>query len=156
MPWKKTAAFKRGVIDAKGRRLKAPETTPEKRAYTVFHRLVFNLRRLMAKVPLGRTTLARYGAALWLIKEESGMPENELAEAFDACMNTDIKSQLREAFIVEDDKPRLGAKVKVLTDMNESVDAVIACNKPIGDIFGVSVYRAHDASSNVHYTFVNK
>ncbi|MEK9769694.1 MAG: hypothetical protein VW683_12290, partial [Betaproteobacteria bacterium] len=56
MPWEKTAAFKVGVIDENGNRIKKPETSEEKEAYTVFHRLVFNIRRLLAKIPLGKST----------------------------------------------------------------------------------------------------
>ena len=56
MPWEKTAAYKAGVVDMNGERLKKPETKKEKEAYTIFHRLVFNIRRLLAKIPLGKST----------------------------------------------------------------------------------------------------
>ena len=62
MPYEKTDAFKQGIIDRDGDKLKSPETSDEKKAYGTFHRLVFNIRRLMAKIPGGRSTIARYGA----------------------------------------------------------------------------------------------
>ena len=39
-----TSAFKMGLINDKGKRIKKPSTTEEKNAYTPFHRLVFNIK----------------------------------------------------------------------------------------------------------------
>lgn len=80
--WENTDAFKYGIIDKDGKPLKKVsqlETSDEKSSYTLFHRLVYNIKRLVNKVPLvGRTTLASLAAALWLIKEETGMEEKAL------------------------------------------------------------------------------
>ena len=65
-----TTAFKLGIIDKDGKKLKKPETSEEKSAYNTFHRLVFNLKKLLAKVPGGSSKLASYAAALFLIKEK--------------------------------------------------------------------------------------
>ena len=49
-PFEKTDAFKFGVIDAKGKVLKKGKervTKDEKNSYTVFHRLVFNLKKII-------------------------------------------------------------------------------------------------------------
>ena len=42
----------------------------EKEAFTLFHRLIFNLKRLIQKLPGGSSKLASYVAGLFLIKEE--------------------------------------------------------------------------------------
>ena len=55
-----------GKIIKKKRTLKTAE---EKESYTIMHRLVWKLKRLMEKVPFGKSRLASYAAALWLIKE---------------------------------------------------------------------------------------
>ena len=77
--WTDFDAYKLGIIDADGKVLKKAstlETPEEKSAYTMFHRLVFNVKRLLNKIPVvGKTTLASWAAALWLIKEETGMSE---------------------------------------------------------------------------------
>ena len=94
MPWEKTEAFKLGIIDKDGRRTEykdavnvrrpTPIDTPKKKsAYTVFHKLVFNLRRILAKIPFGKTVVARYGAALYLIKEHTHMSEKQLRKIMD-------------------------------------------------------------------------
>ena len=68
-PFDKTKAFELGIIDKEGKKLKKVETTEEKNAYTYFDRLVFNLKRLIAKVPGGSSRFVNYAAALYLIKE---------------------------------------------------------------------------------------
>jgi len=73
--WTDTDAYKTGVIDANGARLKKPMTSEEKASYTYFHRLVFNVKRLMEKIPFGRTRLASFAAALYLIKEDTRMSD---------------------------------------------------------------------------------
>ena len=69
-PWKEQAAYKEGLIDSKGKRLKKQKVTSSKiHAYTFLHRLVFNLKRMIEFLPGGKTRLASYAAALFLIKE---------------------------------------------------------------------------------------
>jgi hypothetical protein len=75
MPFDKTDAFKLGLIDADGKKLKKAETQEEHRAMGYFDRLVFNLKRLLAKVPGGKTQIASYAAALLLMREQK-IPSN--------------------------------------------------------------------------------
>ena len=44
-------------------------TTEEKNAYTILHKLVFNIKKIFAKVPGLRTKLGTYAAALFLLKD---------------------------------------------------------------------------------------
>lgn len=86
-PWNETQAFKLGLIDENGKVLRKPVTPEEKDAYTLFFRLVYNIKRLLNKVPLvGKTKLASYAAALWLIKENTKMSETAVAEGFKAFL----------------------------------------------------------------------
>ena len=100
-PFEKTKAFELGIIDDKGKVLKkaSQRTKPEqKSAYTVFHRLVFNLKRLIGKVPGGKSVVARYGAALFLIKEHTGMSEKKMLETLEKVLEIDIdSSELNES-----------------------------------------------------------
>jgi hypothetical protein len=84
-PFEKTKAYELGLIDANGKRLKKAETQEEKRAMGYFDRLVFNLKRLLAKVPGGQTILASYVAALLLLREQDEKladDENYLEEQY--------------------------------------------------------------------------
>jgi len=72
-PFKKTKAYELGIIDADGNVLikRKDLTTSEQRdAYTMFDTLVFNLKKLLGKIPGGKSTIATMTAALLLLKEE--------------------------------------------------------------------------------------
>jgi len=81
-PFEKTEAYKLGIIDAKGNRVMPPpkggvrqtkpeplRTIEEKNAYTILHKLVFNIKKIFDKVPGLRTRLGTYAAALFLLKD---------------------------------------------------------------------------------------
>ena len=71
-PFDKTEAYNLGIIDKRGkvlRKYKTLERIEERQAYTILHRLVFNIKKLIEKVPGGKSRLASYAAALFLIKE---------------------------------------------------------------------------------------
>ena len=88
-PFEKTDAFKLGIIDEKGKILKKRrdlETKEEKEAYNLSDTLVWNLKKILGKIPLGKSKLASYAAALWLIKEQDNgkifVSEKELEAQF--------------------------------------------------------------------------
>lgn len=69
-PFEKTDAYKMGIIDKDGfRTKKILYKQSEQSAYTVLHKLVFNIKRIFAKVPGLRTRLGTYAAALFLLKD---------------------------------------------------------------------------------------
>ena len=77
-PFEKTDAFKLGIIDEKGNRVKLPKSTKPavelstselQSAYTILHKLVFNIKKLFNKVPGLRTKVGSYAAALFLLKD---------------------------------------------------------------------------------------
>ena len=82
-PFEKTDAFKLGIIDNKGNRVRPPRdpktnirpaieplrTIDEKNSYTILHKLVFNIKKIFEKVPGLRTKLGTYAAALFLLKD---------------------------------------------------------------------------------------
>tara|TARA_Y100000310_G_scaffold76257_2_gene72734 strand:- start:8487 stop:9107 length:621 start_codon:yes stop_codon:yes gene_type:complete len=81
-PFEKTPAFKLGIIDKDGHRIIPPpvagvrqtrpeplRTSEEMNAYTILHKLVFNIKKLFGKIPGLRTKLGTYAAALFLLKD---------------------------------------------------------------------------------------
>ncbi len=77
-PFEDTDAFKFGIIDEKGNRIKKKGSTkPEvelatselKNSYTILHKLVFNIKKIFNKVPGLRTKVGTYAAALFLLKD---------------------------------------------------------------------------------------
>jgi hypothetical protein len=84
-PFKEWDAFKLGVIDAEGNILKKGDnrrTMAEKDSLTTFDVLMIKLKRLLALAPGGKTRLASYAAALWLIKEEKNLTVDNIEEEF--------------------------------------------------------------------------
>src|SRR6056300_1432628 len=59
-PFEKTDAYKLGIIDDKEKK---------QNAYTILHKLVFNIKKIFEKVPGLRTKLGTYAAALFLLKD---------------------------------------------------------------------------------------
>ena len=77
-PFNRTEAFKLGIIDKDGNRILQPNSTQPavelataqlQNAYTVLHKLVFNIKKIFAKVPGLRTKVGTYAAALFLLKD---------------------------------------------------------------------------------------
>ena len=77
-PFEKTDAYKLGIIDGNGNRIRQPNSTKpavelatieQKNSYTILHKLVFNIKKLFAKVPGLRTKVGTYAAALFLLKD---------------------------------------------------------------------------------------
>lgn len=82
-PFDKTDAYKLGIIDKNGnilRKRSTLETQQEKNAYTLLDGLVWKIKRLIERLPFGKSKLASYAAALWLIKESSNHEFYELHE----------------------------------------------------------------------------
>ena len=159
--WTDTDAYKLGIIDADGktiRKASSLETPEEKSAYTLFHRLVYNIKRLLNKVPLvGKTTLASWAAALWLIKEETGMSDKAVikliekycdengisvdTQTLSECNNwlTDENGCLREGSyqLVHDiASPKTG---EIIAKVGTNVLAAESL-KPSGSILGANIY----------------
>ena len=80
-PFEKQEAYKLGIIDKDGNRVVPPkirgliqklkrlDKIEEKEAYTVLHKLIFNIKKLFNKVPGLRTKVGTYAAALFLLKD---------------------------------------------------------------------------------------
>jgi|TARA_S200002703_G_scaffold159442_1_gene172920 hypothetical protein len=78
MPFEKQDAYKLGIIDKNGHRIKKEKstkpavelsTTELKNSYTILHKLVFNIKKIFAKVPGLRSKVGTYAAALFLLKD---------------------------------------------------------------------------------------
>lgn len=82
MPFKKTKAFGLGIIDEKGNILKKQKdlkTSEEKAAYGYFERMVWNLKKVIHKVPLiGKSIGSVVAASYMLLKEKYNEGEIEV------------------------------------------------------------------------------
>ena len=104
-PWKKQEAYKLGIIDAKGKNLiksKYFEKEEQRAAFTLLHRLVFNCKRIMQKIPFVRSQLGTYATALFLLKEHykiENLPEAEVTKYLLENKLIDLNDNISEEVI---------------------------------------------------------
>ena len=154
-PWEDQAAYKEGLIDEKGKRIKKEKvnTADRKNAYTFLHRLVFNLKRLIEFLPGGKTRLGSYAAALFLIKEHCGITGNKLdKEVFKYLQESGLLEEgMMKDFVpinkIKNERPYTLVRSMI---MDEDVDAergdtiIHSGAKPAGKIYGVSVFKMYN------------
>ena len=166
-PWNKQEAYKQGIIDAKGKALKKARdlsTEAERESFTLLHRLVFNCKRIMQKIPLVRTQLGTYATALFLLKEKyniENLPEGEINKflmenklvSFDNNISEEVigfgsmlpmgEYTLKDQVTADDDEidAQPGDKVSALEDIS-----------PSDRILGVDVFPViHQKSNKIIY-----
>ena len=98
VPFENTDAFKQGIVDKNGKELKKMSdlnTVAERDAYTILHRLVFRLKRIINKVPIENKKLLNLAAAYSLIKEhyDVGKEPINLEEQFFDRMKLDLSEE---------------------------------------------------------------
>jgi hypothetical protein len=127
-PWEKTDAFKLGIIDNKGnvlitqKKVRQGNSPKMKRAYTVLHRFVFNLRRILQRVGLG-SRLGSFAVALaLLIKEDKTFSKHT------QLIETTVVKYLKENNMYEE----LLEESRTIPEIDE---------EPIATYFGVSVFE---------------
>ena len=104
-PWKKQEAYKLGIIDDKGKNLIKSskfEKEEQRSAFTLLHRLVFNCKRIMQKIPFVRSQLGTYATALFLLKELykiENLPEAEVTKYLLENKLIDLSDKISEEVI---------------------------------------------------------
>ena len=162
-PWEKMDAFTLGIIDKDGnvlRRSSTLTTDAERSAYTPFHRLVFNIKKLLNKVPLGKTRIASYAAALYLIKEQTGMSDKAIRRVFESIENVSLDLTITENTWMLNERGQLqpgSYRLRNDVPMLETFEfrafagtAVVASQPttPAGLIIGVPVFVVNHRNTN--------
>ena len=159
-PFEKTNAYKLGLIDDKGKKLRKPETSEEKSAYNPFHRIVFNIKKLIAKVPGGSSRIASYASALYLIKEKYNISDKNLNKMISesGIDQLDILAEQSEWYMLEE--KQLSPGIYKLTEdkvLSETWDDVVRAKDkvrvlensfPVGNILGLDIYEAVHINTN--------
>ena len=164
-PFEKTDAFKLGIIDEKGNRIKLPKSTKPavelstselQSAYTILHKLRFNIKKLFNKIPGLRTKVGTYAAALFLLKDtfkesvdDPDMFEKEFVK-FLKENNIELDDEISEDVIGFGDVLPKGEYVLINDILNKEEeelsakkgDKVIAYDDepPIDTILGVEIF----------------
>ena len=104
-PWKKQEAYKQGIIDKDGKALKKAKdltTEAERESFTLLHRLIFNCKRIMGKIPFVRSQLGTYATALFLLKEHykiENLPEAQVTKYLLENKLIDLNDNISEEVI---------------------------------------------------------
>ena len=129
-PFEKQEAFKYGIIDKDGkvlRKFRTLKTTAEKKSYTMLHRFVFNLKRILQKAGLGGR-LGTFAVALGLL-----IREDKNYKPYKNLIESAVITYLKETNQYE----------QLLTEqgdvMTPEIEQEIFCN-----CFGIDVYEIDD------------
>ena len=140
-PFDKTTAFELGLIDEKGKKLKKPETKDEKGAYNTFHRLVFNIKRILEKVPFGSSRIKSYAAALFLLKEEHGMAEEDILKVLEDLGHSTAIDLDEDVKHIEEGQHILNHDI---ADYSKGSIINLDSIKPVSYFAGVPIYKTRE------------
>ena len=170
-PFKKHKAYKFGFIDKDGKRIKKiedengkmvknnPKTRMEKSSITLLHRLVFNLKRIIEKVPFGKTQFASYAVALLLLKEHTNLSDEQAEELYekfyrylkdnDKLNPEHITEALDFADLQENTTYRLRRKLHQNDEIyNEKTECLVKSFKT--KIYGIDIYEGYVNADKVY------
>jgi len=155
-PFEQTDAYKMGIIDKNGkvlRKAKTLTTGKEKDSYTLLHRFVFNLKRLVNLIPGGKSKLGTYAAALGLLlKEQKDINQVELEKnLYKYLSDNDLinfDDDLKESVGFDYLPKGRFTMIDNLEDLNGDKTAEIGDivyttedQKPFDNYFGVNLYH---------------
>jgi hypothetical protein len=157
-PFNKQEAYKLGIIDENGTRTdKEIETPDEKSAYTILHKLVFNIKRILGKIPILKTKLGTYAAALFLLKdtfkEEKDFREIEKYLMEEILKNPELLSNtIKEEYEVLQGKYILETET-LLSDLETYAKIgdeifIPEGTEPTDTVLGIDVYPAIHIPTN--------
>lgn len=165
-PWERTKAYEYGIIDKNGKRLKSfnTDSIQDRDAYnnyyTPFIRLVFNVKRLINKLPLGKSRIASYAAALYLLKDKYSVNEGTILKGLKefGIDSLDFLEEQTEWFVLEDQRLSPGV-YKVINEkmLNDSLEEMVNVRDkirvaedcyPVGEIFGINIYEVTHIRTN--------
>ena len=165
-PFDKMQAYKFGFIDKSGKRITHipnpdnsnvkdrtdPVTSEEKNSLTPLHRLVFNLKKIIEKVPFGKSAFASYAVALLLLKEETDLDDDqadELYEKFYRHLKEQEKldpEQITEAMQVTELQEKVRYNLKRPLEQNDLIypeKTAVVIKETSQMVYGVQTYIAY-------------
>jgi len=77
-PWEEWDAYKVGLIDKKGKKIKDSKTDAEHNSFPVMTVFAANIKRLVQKIPGGGSKFGSLAAAMFMLKEEAGMTDESV------------------------------------------------------------------------------
>ena len=135
-PFAETDAFKLGIIDDKGKNLIKPSRFTQSAqydAYTYLDRLVFNMKKIINRLPGGETKLKSIIAALFLIKEYHENKDRTTSLMEEKYLRLLEKMETENLILVEEEMA-----VKKFLDGNLNEDGVVTTGS-VANVTGAGV-----------------
>ena len=163
LDWKEWDAYKQGLIDENGKRIKSVkmDNDAKKSAYTPFIRLVANLKRLLSNIPGGGSKLGSFAAGLFLIKEHCNLTDKDLTKILgkSGIESLDFLNEAYSNWFTLKDKQLIPGvyQVKEHKILNSTFEEWVFPKDnirikddcyPIGDVFGLDIYEATHLKTN--------
>ena len=167
-PFEKMGAFEIGLIDKDGnvdkKRKEELKLTMDGRMdlsthWTSFTRLVVNIKKLMAKAPGGKSVVARYGAALFLIKESGNLNSKQIQKIHNetGIDILDVLAENTQWFMLNDKQLSPGVYrmkhdsmscIYEETYKDDQIRILEEESKPVGEVLGLDIYSAIHLPTN--------
>jgi hypothetical protein len=157
-PFVDTDAYKLGIIDSKGKNLKRSSllnTDAERNAYTYLHRLVFNMKKIINKLPGGESKLKSLVSAYFLIKEYYQKNDRSISmmeEKFNRLMESDAllaeELLIVEKYMKELEEDGMGAGAVGGAPTN-STGAAVSTDIPVPKKKDVNKYKQMNAGGPI-------
>ena len=162
MKWPEWDAYKLGIIDKDGKRIKSTKIDGDemRSAWTPFIRLCANIKRLISKIPGGGSRLGGFVSALFLIKENGNLKDKDIKKILESVDINDLEflSEENQWFIKEDGTISPGIyQVNEYKLLNNTFEEMVFPKdkirikedaSPVGQLFGIDVYLATHMRTN--------
>jgi len=123
-PWEQSEAFKLGIVDENGKilikknKLKGSE---QKEAYTMMHLFTWKIKRLLEKIPFGKSRLASYAAALWFIKEQNNFTDDSDEQLIQESLLSFLETDWEEDALILKENYEGDMGKKTFTNLQEGL-----------------------------------
>ncbi len=154
-PWNKMKAYELGLVDENGKKIKSPQTSEERTEYSYFHRLVFNLKRILEKLPFGKSRLASYAAALFLLKEHGKLNDEQLDKILKQIeIDTDTFIPEENEWTQDENGNIIPGEYELKQDIASPLTGDVIAKEntkvivnegiiPEGHVFGMPIFKVH-------------
>ena len=145
-PFKDTEAYKLGIIDAEGvvlRKLSTLNKQEEKDNYNYLTRFVFNVKRILAKLPGGDSKLKNLTAAYFLVKESYekkliSIKERDLIYIIEKDITLVEEQILVEKFLKKINSPEI---VPASEEVGNVTGAGVSTDQPVPSVKDIKKYK---------------
>jgi len=99
--WVEFDAYKLGLIDDKGNRLKSPSSSEEREAYGSYYKVIFNMKRILQRF-VGKNPTVQQLTSLFLLSENYSPEQVKMIiESLDLPSDTDTITETQAKVLIE-------------------------------------------------------